>query len=73
MSLRDKLKKVKPTEPEGTTVPFDDSAPVWSTGDTLPVTWDDAEIKKLRKRTLRDNYKRGVISKEMYIKRLNYV
>ncbi len=65
MSIRDKLKNVKSEEPEGEGFQFD-FGPQWSTGDDVPITWKKKELKRLRKKTLRDNYKRGVISKQLY-------
>lgn len=70
MSIRDQLRKVRSTEPEGVGIPYDTTAPPWSTGDDVPLTWGDEEIARLRKRTLRDNWKRGVISKEVYLRYL---
>jgi len=70
MNLRDKLKKVKVTESEGEGMPMN-NAPPWDTGDDVPITWDAKELKRMNKRTLRDNYKRGVITKELYKIMLN--
>lgn len=70
MGIRDRLKNVKSEEPEGDGVWFD-FGPQWSTGDDVPITWKKKELKRLRKKTLRDNYKRGVISKALYMEILN--
>jgi len=43
--------------------------PQWSLGD-IPITWHPDELKRLHKKTLRDNYKRGAISRDVYIKML---
>lgn len=64
-SMRNKLKKVKITEHEGDGVPLS-TKPSWSVGYDVPVTWSKQELKNMKRRILRDNYKRGVISKEVY-------
>jgi len=65
------FKKIKHTEPEGVGVPVS-TEPAWSCGNTVPTTWSPEELKILNKRCLRDNYKRGAISKELYKKMLKW-
>ena len=68
--MRDKLKGIVPRDDyvDYDGVPVSDT-PQWSVGD-MPITWNDSELKRLHKKTLRDNYKRGVITYITYRKML---
>lgn len=59
------LRKVKLTEnyepPE-----YNDEYPVWNTGVDVPLTWENTELKRLGKQTLRLNLKSGALDKRLY-------
>lgn len=63
MSIRDKIKKgVK--EAQVKSVEYIDLG--WYVGDDIPITWDLSELKKIKKKVLRLNWKRGVINTKTY-------
>lgn len=41
--------------------------PQWNCGPDVPFTWEPEELKALAFRTIKDNFKRGVISKDTYL------
>ncbi len=64
MGIRDRLKGIKPEE-VATPVPLHEG-PTWACGADVPTTWKKKELKKMRKKTLKQNLKLGVISKKVY-------
>lgn len=66
MSIRNKLKGVVTQETiESDYVPAVEFLPMWSVGD-IPITWEENELKNLKRRTLRKNLKSGSITKYEY-------
>ena len=63
---RDKLKKIKPQwDPNDI-----QSGPEYFCGDDVPISWEPEELRRMRKKTLRQNYKNGYFTKSQYQNRL---
>ena len=57
--MRSKFKQLRKNILDKTVIP-------WYTGDDVPISWKKKEIRKLKKKTVRKNYKLGSISKKTY-------
>lgn len=57
---RKRLRGIKPDPPEAVL----EQIPQWNTGEDCPITFESDEVRRLQKKTIYENYKRGSISKE---------
>ena len=46
------------------------SGPEWTCGDDVPISWEPEELRRMRKKTLRQNYKNGYFTKSQYKNRI---
>jgi len=66
MNFRDKLKNVKPKwDPNDMPI-----TPEYTCGDDVPISWEPKELRRMRKKILRQNYKSGFFTKSQYKNRL---
>lgn len=64
--MRDKLKNIKPKfDPNDMPI-----TPEWTCGDDVPVSWESDELRRMKKKTLRQNYNNGYLTKWQYKNRL---
>lgn len=63
---REKLKEIKPKFDPNCIQP----TPMWTCGDDVPISWEPKELRRMRKKTLRQNYKSGYFTKSQYKNRL---
>lgn len=62
--MRGKFSEIK--QHQGTPdIPYVD-VPLWSPGEDFPISFDDADIKALSFRIIKQNYKNGAIDKDTY-------